>query len=319
VGKSGVALCLARQLGGEIVSVDSMQVYRGLDIGTAKASAGDRAAVPHHGIDVCGLEDGFSAADFVVLAREAEIGIRQRGKVPIFCGGTGLYFKAYFEGLSPAANSDATLRRQLEAAPMADLLAEIESADPVTYAQIDRANPRRVVRAVEIIRLTGRSVSSRRTSRRMAGSEALFFCLDRESADLDRRIEARVDEMFRHGLVDETRTLLKQGLRFNRTAMQAIGYRQVVDHLEGRCALSETIARVKTKTRQFARRQRTWFRHQMKAERILLGEGTTAEELAAALAARVEADQNARGRLQISFQAVTTNPRSGPTRPRFSS
>lgn len=274
VGKSAVALALAENLGGEIISVDSMQVYRGLDIGTAKPSAAERARVPHHLIDVAELTEAFDAAKFVALAQRAVTGIQSRGHVPIFCGGTGLYFKAYLDGLGEAPPSDEKLRAELEAAPLAELLRELEQRDPETFAKIDRNNPRRVVRAVEVIRLTGKPFSAQRAEWNPSPiphpSFAYFFCLARQSADLQTRINARVDEMFAQGLVEENRCLLQQGLEQNKTAMQAIGYRQVVEHLRGERSLSETIELVKIKTRQYAKRQLTWFRKYAPAQRIEL-------------------------------------------------
>jgi len=264
-GKSAVALALAERLGGEIISVDSMQVYRGLDLGTAKPSAAERARVPHHLIDVAELSEPFDAARFVQLARRAEAEIRGRGRVPIFCGGTGLYFKAYLEGLGESPPADPELRVELESTPLPALLAELERCDPETFGRIDRQNPRRVVRALEVIRLTGKPFSAQRAEwnpKSEARNPKPVFCLTRSPADLRARIETRVDEMFRRGLVDETHALLACGLEQNRTAMQALGYRQVVEHLRGERGLDETIALVKARTWQFARRQMTWFRRQ---------------------------------------------------------
>jgi len=288
VGKSEVALRLAETLGGEIISVDSMQVYRGLDLGTAKPSTAARARVPHHLIDVVDITEPFDAAQFVRLARPILADLASRGRVAILCGGTGLYFKALFEGLGHAPPADAKLRAELESAPLAELLRELAARDPVTYERIDRQNPRRVVRAVEVIRLTGRPFSEQRAkweaqmpgqgsgplpsaseqpaaSGEQGGSptEPLAFGLTRSSSDLGRRIDARVEEMFRRGLVAETRELLKRGLEQNRTAMQALGYRQVVEFLHGQRSLPATIELVKVRTRQYSRRQMTWFRRQM--------------------------------------------------------
>ncbi|HEX5219864.1 MAG TPA: tRNA (adenosine(37)-N6)-dimethylallyltransferase MiaA [Verrucomicrobiae bacterium] len=290
VGKSAVALALAEKLGGEIISVDSMQVYRGLDIGTAKPGATERARVPQHLIDVAELTEPFDAVKFVALAQRAVTEIQSRHRVPIFCGGTGLYFKAYLEGLGEAPPADAKLRAGLEATPLAELLRELEQRDPVTFASIDRENPRRVIRAIEVIRLTNKPFSAQRaewkpsasasslsspTGGEGRGEEAdtflptpRFFCLSRTNTDLHARINARVDEMFAAGLVEETRQLLNRGLEQNRTAMQAIGYRQVVEHLRGERSLPETIELVKTKTRQFAKRQMTWFRKHAKGKWI---------------------------------------------------
>jgi tRNA dimethylallyltransferase len=186
--------------------------------------------------------------------------------VPIFCGGTGLYFKAHLEGLGEAPPADAALRAALEATPLDALLRELAERDPVTFAQIDRQNPRRVIRAVEVIRLTGRPFSVQRSAwqdaTRNAPPATQLFVLSRPKPDLDARINARVEAMFARGLVAETEALLARGLEKNPTAMQAIGYRQVVEHLRGERSLAETIELVKIKTRQFAKRQMTWFRRQ---------------------------------------------------------
>lgn len=271
-GKSAVALALAEELGGEIISVDSMQVYRGLDIGTAKPSAAERVRVPHHLLDVAELTDAFDAAQFLRLAGMAVKEIQGRGRVPIFCGGTGLYFKAWLNGLGEAPPADPRVRAELETMPLAELLAELERRDATTFARIDRQNPRRVVRALEVIRLTGKPFSAQRAEwpARHPQPTTPVFCLTREPADLRARIEARVDVMFAAGLVEETRALLAHGLATNPTAMQAIGYRQVVEHLRGERGLAETVALVKTKTWQFARRQGTWFRRQLPVQWISL-------------------------------------------------
>jgi len=275
VGKSAVALTLAEKIGGEIISVDSMQVYRGLDIGTAKPSTAERARVPHHLIDVVELTAPFDAAKFVTLARQAVVDIQSRHRVPIFCGGTGLYFKAYLEGLGEAPPSDEKLRAELETTPLAELLRELEQCDPTTFAAIDRNNPRRVIRAVEVLRLTGKPFSEQRADWNPSSTphplSSQFFYLHRAVADLHARINSRVDEMVAAGLVEETRGLLSHGLERNPAAMQAIGYRQVVEHLQGERSLPETIELVKIKTRQFAKCQLTWFRKHANAKWIELG------------------------------------------------
>jgi tRNA dimethylallyltransferase len=192
--------------------------------------------------------------------------IAARGRVPILCGGTGLYFKAWLSGLGEAPPSETALRAELEATPPPELLAELERRDPETFRTIDRANPRRVVRALEVIRLTGRPFSAQRAPWTQTPIDPAVagccFGVTREPGELRRRIDARVDGMFRRGLVEETRALLSQGLEQNRTAMQAIGYRQAVEHLRGERSLPDTLARVKQKTWQYARRQKTWFTRQ---------------------------------------------------------
>jgi tRNA dimethylallyltransferase len=308
VGKSGIALLLAEKIGGEIISVDSMQVYRGLDIGTAKPTREERERVRHHLLDVVDLTESFDAAQFVARANAAVAEIQARGRVPIFCGGTGLYFKAFLEGLGEAPPSDEKLRAELETMPLPGLLAELAEKDSVTYEKIDRNNFRRVVRAIEVIRLTGKKFSEQRAkwqtlgaaaSRRQVGEHdeqasetpalpdsARIFGFSRPNADLHARINTRVDAMFARGLVAETRHLLEHGLAQNKTAMQALGYRQVVGHLRGEHSLPETIDLVKIKTRQFAKRQMTWFRRHGNCEWIELKQDESTESIAMHLVKR---------------------------------
>ena len=335
VGKSEIALRLAELLGGEIISADSMQVYRGLNIGTAKPSSATRARVPHHLIDIRDLNESFDAAQFARLAHQTVIEIRSRNRTPILCGGTGLYFRAFREGVGEAPAADPKLRAKLEAAPLANLLQELRERDPAAYERIDKKNPRRVIRAVEVIRLTGRPFSAQQSrwdktpprpgsagipvrgstglsdpvsgekdaasspadlstgkSLEPAGKNvcpATLFVFNRSTDDLRRRIDARVDAMFAHGLVDETRELLKHGLAENKTAMQAIGYRQVVEHLRGERSLPETIELVKIRTRQFAKRQLTWYRAQKDLEWIELPPDEPLETVTTHLFRRLQA------------------------------
>ncbi len=281
VGKSEIAFALAEKIGGEIISADSMQVYRGLDLGTAKPSPAERARVPHHLLDVCDLTEAFDAAQFIRRAEKAVAEIQSRHKTPIFCGGTGLYFKAFLEGLGEAPATSPELRAELVATPFAALLHELRERDPAAYEKIDKQNPRRVIRAVEVIRLTGKKFSEQRAEWKAASGKQQaekFFCFTRSADDLHRRIHVRVEEMFRRGLVAETAQLLQHGLAENIFAMQAIGYRQVVEHLRGEHSLAETIERVKIRTRQFAKRQLTWFRRHGNCEWIELTPDEIAEE-----------------------------------------
>ncbi len=284
VGKSAVALALAEKMGGEIISVDSMQVYRGLDIGTAKPTAEERQRVPHHLLDICELNEAFDAAQFIRLAQKAVEEIQSRGRTPIFCGGTGLYFKVFLDGLGEAPPADEKLRAELEAAPFAALLAELRERDPAAYEKIDKQNPRRVIRAVEVIRLTGKRFSEQRAEWKSGESKVqspkskVIFCFTRSADDLHRRINVRMDEMFARGLVDETRELLKCGLAENKVAMQAIGYRQVVEHLRGERDLAATMELVKIRTRQFAKRQLTWFRRHGNCAWLDLNPGENIEQ-----------------------------------------
>lgn len=281
-GKSEAAIILAERIGGEIVSVDSMQVYRGMDIGTAKPSSEDRARIPHHLIDVVDISEPFDAARFVRLATETLDQIRARGKTPILCGGTGLYFQALLGGLGKGPASNPQLRAELEATPQAKLLEELAARDPALYETIDRKNPRRVVRALEVIRLTGEPFSELRRNwaaeSRRENVDA--FLVGRDAMNLMERIHHRVESMFKRGIVVETQELLKRGLDQNKTASQALGYKQVIEHLRGEHSLEETIFLVQTRTCQFAKRQRTWFAKYGAWRKIAVEWEMTAEQIA---------------------------------------
>jgi len=281
VGKSEVAILLAQRIAGEIVSVDSMQVYRGMNIGTAKPSSAERALVLHHLIDVVEIGEPFDAAQFARRAHTAVAEIQARGRVPILCGGTGFYFKAFLHGLGEAPASNATLRSELESTPLSDLLCELEKCDPQAYEKIDRQNARRVIRALEVIRLTGKPFSAQRANWEDKSCNPQpathSFALIRSPADLYGRIDQRVDKMFGDGLVAETERLLERGLNGNRTAMQALGYRQVIEYLRGVRSLPETIELVKKRTRQFAKRQMTWFRGRMDLTWVAIEPAESAE------------------------------------------
>jgi tRNA dimethylallyltransferase len=294
VGKSEVALLLAERLGGEIISVDSMQVYCGLDIGTAKPSLAERQRVPHHLIDIVELDEPFDAAQFVRQAERAIGEIQGRGRVPILCGGTGLYFRALLEGLGEAPPANPALRKELERISLPDLLRELAERDPATFERIDRQNPRRVIRAIEVIRLTGQPFSAQRAqwqttiSKPASERPGRSFGLSRAATDLRCRIDARVDEMFKRGLIAETEQLLARGLAGNKTALQALGYRQAAEFLRGERSLAETVALVKVRTRQYAKRQMTWFRRQTELDWIRLQLSDRSGEIAARLAKMYE-------------------------------
>ena len=266
-GKSMLALELAQHLGDvEVVSIDSMQVYRGMDIGTAKATPAERAAVPHHMLDVAEPGEDFSVARFQTEARAAVTDIERRGRRALLVGGTGLYVQAVIDDLR-FPGEDLALRAELEARTeepggVAAAYAELQRADPVAAARIDPHNARRIVRALEVIQLTGERFSS------FGGGVAAFgrtafpvlvagVWLPRPV--LAKRIEARVEAMRHAGFVDEVTALLAApGL--SRNARQAIGYRELIEHLTGACSLDEAFAISARRTRSFARRQRMWFR-----------------------------------------------------------
>lgn len=270
-GKSKLALELAALLNGEIITVDSMQVYRAMDIGTDKPSLEERRRVPHHLVDILEIHESFDAGAFIKHAQAARDEILKRGKTPIFCGGTGMYLKAWLQGLLDIPAAPIALREKLAAMSLEVLREKLRTVAPQDYEKIDIQNRRRVERALEIYLMSGQESTQKKTQWREPRSENPFcIILQRDKDSLRERIHLRVDEMFRRGLVEETESLLRLGLEKNRTAMQAIGYRQVAAYLRGEGGtLAETIEEVKTRTRQFAKRQRTWFRSQMPYAREL--------------------------------------------------
>jgi tRNA dimethylallyltransferase len=267
-GKSALALRLARERRGEIVSCDSLQVYRGLDIGSAKATSAERDEVPHHLLDVADPGQGFSAADYARLARAALDGVRARGRLPVVAGGTGLYLRALLEGLFDGPARDEALRRRLEA--LADRFGDprlhrlLGHVDPVAAARISQRDRVRVVRALEVYCATGRPLSDqqRQGASPLRGYLTLVIGLDPGRAALRAAIEARTRQMLARGLIDEVRGLLSRGTDPLARPLQAIGYRQALSVLRGEMTAREAEVAIVTATLRFAKRQMTWFRHQ---------------------------------------------------------
>lgn len=267
-GKSALALELCKRLGGEIISCDSMQIYRGMDIGTAKPSAKEMQEVPHHLIDIADPEDDFSVMDFVAAAEQATADILSRGRLPVLCGGTGLYLDAFLRGeAAQTPGADPALRAELSA--LADacgaehLHAMLKEVDPESADTVHQNNVRRVIRALEIYRATGIPKSewdrrSKQTPSRYNATVLGLFYSDREL--LYRRIEQRVDKMIEEGLVEETQRLMKRGVfEVSRTASAAIGYKELLPYLRGEQELDAAVTELKTATRRYAKRQMTWF------------------------------------------------------------
>lgn len=274
VGKSTVALELAQRLKTEIVSADSMQVYRRMDIGTAKPTAAERALVPHHLIDVCEVSDVFDAKRFVELASQAITDIHSRGNTALVVGGTGMYVRALRHGLFEGPPRNAELRVRLEAMTAPQLFEELQRLDPLTAKRIDRHNPRRLVRALEVFHQTGKPISE--LQKEWAKDEpenetSPIVCLDRTREDLHARIERRIDEQIAAGWVGEVRQLLSRGLEKNATALQAAGYRELAAHVHGELPLDQAVTLIKTRTRQLAKRQLTWFRREPQVNWIEMG------------------------------------------------
>jgi tRNA dimethylallyltransferase len=270
-GKSALALRLARERGGEIVSCDSLQVYRGLDVGSAKATPDERAAVPHHIIDVADPGEAFSAADYARLAREALGGIRSRGRLPIVAGGTGLYLRALLQGLFAGPSRDDALRARLGAA--ADRFGDarvhrlLARVDPEAAARIPPRDRVRVVRALEVYRATGRPITEghRGGTEPLRGYSVLVVGLDPGRDELRRAVAERTRRMLEAGLVEEVRGLLAGGLGPEVRPLQAIGYRQALAVVRGEMGVEEAERAIVASTVRFAKRQRTWFRHQAEA------------------------------------------------------
>lgn len=256
VGKSPLAVQLAERLGGEIVGADAFQVYDGLPILTAQPSAEDRARVPHHLVGVIPLTHAFDVAQYLGLARRHIEEIRSRGRVPIVVGGTGLYLRALLRGLADLPPADEALRAELSALPLAELQAELRQRDPAGAGFIDLQNPRRVIRALEVCRLTGRPFSSYRQEwQQTSNSEFRGYVLTRDREELYRRIDQRVEAMFREGVEDEVAALGEVGP----TASQVLGLREIRERLAGRLTRAECIAALQQGTRRYAKRQLTWF------------------------------------------------------------
>ncbi len=260
-GKTELACRVAERIGAEIIGADSMQVYRGMDIGTAKPSRAVRARVPHHLIDVVDPDDAMSAGRFAALAREAAAQVHARGAAVILCGGSGLYARAFAGGLIEGAASEPELRANLEARDPEDLYRELARRDPETARITPPRNRVRVVRALESLELTGRSASQQRTAHGFADRpyDVRWLALGLERDLLWRRIAARVERMFEAGLVDEVRALHAAGYGPELRPLQAIGYREVGELLAGELREDEVREAISVATRRYAKRQRTWF------------------------------------------------------------
>lgn len=291
-GKSAIAIELARILGGEIINADASQLYRGMDIGTAKTPPAQRRGVVHHQLDVLHVNQPASVAAYQRAARADLETIMRRGRVPIVTGGSGLYVKALLDPLE-FPGTDATMRADLTArahdvGPEA-LHDELAVIDPVAAASIPAGNTRRVIRALEVIALTGRPFSATLPVAEHV-RPTVQIGIRRAPGHLDRAIELRVHGMMRGGLLEEVRELQSQGLRDSPTASRAVGYRQLLAHLDGTLALDEAVTHTISATRALARRQLKWFRRDARIRWVHADDGEPAPELAAAQLARLVRD-----------------------------
>lgn len=267
-GKSSLAIGLAEQIGGEIVSLDSMAIYRHMDIGTAKPSKEELAKVSHHLIDVVDPHEDFTVAEYLRLSHAASIQIIERGHVPIFTGGTGLYLRALLRGFFQGPDADWEFRNQLEAEEKEvgpeEIHRRLSVIDPVTAKRLHVNDVRRVIRALEIHHLTGQPASALYDEGPLPNDQRPknVFWLNPDRDWLYERINRRVEIMLEQGLEAEVRNLLERQPPIGRTARQGLGYREMIDWIEGRTkSLAEAIDIIQTRSRQFAKRQYTWFRN----------------------------------------------------------
>lgn len=265
-GKSALAMRLAERAGAEILCVDSMTVYRGMDVGTAKPSPDERARVRHHLLDAAEPNETFTVARFVELADAAIADARSRRVPLVAVGGTPLYFKALFEGLFEGPGADEELRAKLRAQGNEDLHARLKQVDPVAAGRIHVNDDKRLIRAIEVYELTGRPISSFQTHWSAEGPPGAWrhpvrwVGLQWDRDELNRRINARVKQMLAAGWVEEVRRLLTTYGQLSKTAAEAAGYEQLIAHARGELSLDDAVEQIKIATRQLARRQAKWFR-----------------------------------------------------------
>lgn len=265
-GKSAVALELAKRINGEIVSADSMQIYRGMDIGTAKPSLREREEVPHHLIDIISPAENFSAHDFRIRALEIIPGIFSRSRIPIVVGGSGLYVRALLQGISAQPGESSDIRRRLEEEASSSeglkrLYERLVEVDPQIASKIHPTHARRIVRALEVFEISGKNLSEwhqTKTSLEELGYTAMVFGILRDRDWLYRQINRRVENMIEQGWVSEVEKWSQQQL--STTALQALGYKEIQDYLSQKCSLDDAIRTIQQKTRNFAKRQMTWFK-----------------------------------------------------------
>lgn len=273
-GKSALGLVLAKQLQAEIISLDSMAIYRGMDLGTAKPTPEQRQQVPHHLIDILDANQTFSVSQYCDLALAQVQEIKARNHQVLFVGGTALYLQALIKGIFEGPPADWDFRQQieqeLEQTGVAALHQRLESVDPLSAQKLHPNDTRRIVRALEVLHLTGRPIShlQREFERSMSPEQCRVFWLHLPRPHLHQRIEQRVEKMFAAGLVDEVQGLLNTYHSLSHSAMQAVGYKEVIAHLHGQQDLPATIEQVKIRTRRFARGQETWFRN-MEESRVV--------------------------------------------------
>ncbi|MEZ6041049.1 MAG: tRNA (adenosine(37)-N6)-dimethylallyltransferase MiaA [Planctomycetaceae bacterium] len=288
-GKTAVSIRLAQLLEAEIVSLDSMAIYTGMDIGTAKPLPHEQEGVPHHLIDVAHPSQDFSVAQFVSMATIAATNIVKRNRTPLFVGGTGLYLRSLLRGLFEGPEADWDLRDHLQSQAMqhgrAWLHEQLKMIDATSAQRLHPNDTRRIIRAIEVYRLTGRRLSDEQSQhpRPVADQPRGVIWIDPPRHWLHNRINERVDQMMKQGLLPEVKWLMSLDPPAGRTALQALGYRELIEHLSGRCSLDAAVEQIKTGTRQFAKRQHTWFRNLEECRSVSTTGTESADELSRAI------------------------------------
>ena len=269
VGKSEAAVELAKRIGGEIISADSMQIYRGMDIGTAKIRPDQMQGIPHHLIDICDPEEAFDVTRYQQLARKCIAEISGRGHIPIVAGGTGFYIQAVlydidFTGSETSPSLRESLTRQLLEKGNLQLHRQLAEIDPQAAREIHPNNVRRVIRALEFYEQTGQRISehNKEQQEKQSAYRSLYFVLTDDRTRLYERINSRVDEMMREGLLEEVRRLRQKGCTADMQSMQGLGYKELFPVLEGKCALEEAVGMIRQGSRHYAKRQLTWFKRE---------------------------------------------------------
>jgi len=300
-GKTAAAVRLCQRIGGEVVSCDSMQIYRGMDIGTAKPTPEERGGVAHHMLDIVSPKEWFSVSAFRAQAGQAVEDILSRGRQPVLCGGTGLYIDALTRPMAFSEESSGALRDELKeiaARPdgRARLHAMLAAVDPESAGRLHENDVRRVIRAIEVFRLTGRTMTEQLALDRTREGDyrAVLFALEWPREALYERINRRVDQMMTSGLADEVRRLLAQGVPPESTAMQALGYKEIAAALQNRCTMEEAVEAVKQGTRRYAKRQLTWLRRDGRV-RWIRAEGKSTDDIVDEMMKEIDYDADSPG------------------------
>lgn len=294
VGKSRVAIQVAKHFDTEILTADSRQVYRGMDIGTDKPTAEDRQAVPHQLLDLVNPEEVFNTGWYRRAALEHIERLYAANKLPFVVGGTGLYIRTLVRGLCPAPQADPTVRANLkqlrEQTGRDGLYAELLRVDPAAAARLHPNDESKVMRALEVYRLSGRLMSAMQAEHRFQDAPflSLLIGLQRTKETLDRRIDERIDWQLAHGMVEETRLLLDRGYGRELGSMKGLGYRHIGAYLANECDDAEMVRQFKRDTRRFAKRQMTWFRKECGVEWFLIDEGESLEQVGGRVIIRIE-------------------------------